>query len=655
MANIRIDLNHSVPLGFELTFKAPCDCNEVTGLKIYSPDEIDGKEYPFIDANGNDISSLNNLFKKDSMVQILINHDKAQIINGDTNGYLEAKLEKVGVFEKGVGEHSFVENDIENNEATGNYAKASGYKTKAISGCVLSVQEVNFVSYENNILTLNSADNFFDNNSVYAFRIENFNVKIRIDIVKVLDSVKDGDNWKFIIQEPISELNLGVPSQTVIQAILVDDTVITNNQYSEGNGSYSVGDVAHAEGYKTLSIDDYTHSEGWGTVAYGRASHTEGWCTKTLENYGHAEGCQTVAGYCSHAEGSGTEARGTYAHSEGYNTYASGDYSHTEGANCRAVGNFSHAENCNTKAIGNNTHSEGLSTQAIGDNSHVEGSATTSKGISSHIEGSSSIVAPEDSINCDSAKAISKFSVNKNYSLAYGEASHVEGKDNLAVGIASHTEGSKNVSGGDFSHSEGYSTKATGTYAHTEGYMTEATHHSSHAEGYNTKSKGDFCHTEGVETESTGNGCHSEGFQSKSYSYYSHAEGYKCMSVGSYSHAEGESTVSAGQGSHSEGYGTQANGKYQHAQGKWNIVDTNNKYAHIVGNGTSDTNRANIHTLDWDGNAWFKGNVYVGGTSDSTGEKLITEKELDSKLTYGTDDLIAGSELPTGVLYFVYE
>ena len=32
-------------------------------------------------------------------------------------------------------------------------------------------------------------------------------------------------------------------------------------------------------------------------------------------------------------------------------------------------------------------------------------------------------------------------------------------------------------------------------------------------------------------------------------------------------------------------------------------------YAHIVGNGINADYRSNAHTLDWDGNAWFAGNV----------------------------------------------
>jgi hypothetical protein len=78
-------------------------------------------------------------------------------------------------------------------------------------------------------------------------------------------------------------------------------------------------------------------------------------------------------------------------------------------------------------------------------------------------------------------------------------------------------------------------------------------------------------------------------------------------------------TCSSGENSHAEGEGTKANSKSQHVQGEYNILDTENAtargtYAHIVGNGTSDSDRKNAHTLNWDGTAWFAGDVYVGGT-----------------------------------------
>ena len=85
---------------------------------------------------------------------------------------------------------------------------------------------------------------------------------------------------------------------------------------------------------------------------------------------------------------------------------------------------------------------------------------------------------------------------------------------------------------------------------------------------------------------------------------------------------------------HTEGYYTETGSDYQHAQGKYNVVDSDGIYAHIVGNGSSSA-RSNAHTLDWEGNGWFAGNVYVGSTSgtnrDDGSKKLATEEYVDSK------------------------
>ena len=93
--------------------------------------------------------------------------------------------------------------------------------------------------------------------------------------------------------------------------------------------------------------------------------------------------------------------------------------------------------------------------------------------------------------------------------------------------------------------------------------------------------------------------------------------------IGSYSHAEGNNTTASGSISHAEGQSTTASGSVQHVQGKYNIIDTSSKYAHIVGNGINSDSRSNAHTLDWDGNAWFAGDVFVGGSSQDDGVKLL--------------------------------
>jgi hypothetical protein len=110
---------------------------------------------------------------------------------------------------------------------------------------------------------------------------------------------------------------------------------------------------------------------------------------------------------------------------------------------------------------------------------------------------------------------------------------------------------------------------------------------------------------------------------------YSHAEGSNTTASGHWSHAEGYHTKAIGGWSHAEGYATKAHGQAQHVQGKFNVEDTAETYAHIVGNGSSDANASNAHTLDWDGNAWYAGTVKVGGTSYSDAKEVATKDYVD--------------------------
>jgi len=177
-----------------------------------------------------------------------------------------------------------------------------------------------------------------------------------------------------------------------------------------------------------------------------------------------------------------------------------------------------------------------------------------------------------------------------------------------------------NVASGDCSHAEGANTTASGDCAHAEGWNTTASGHYSHAEGQSTTASGDHSHAEGSNTVTNGWG--------------SHAEGANTTASGDCAHAEGLDTIASGSRSHAEGASTTASSHHQHAQGKWNIEDTNNKYAHIVGNGVAGK-PSNAHTLDWDGNAWFQGNVFVGGTGqdDPNARRLLTEDDEDKYVT----------------------
>lgn len=152
----------------------------------------------------------------------------------------------------------------------------------------------------------------------------------------------------------------------------------------------------------------------------------------------------------------------------------------------------------------------------------------------------------------------------------------------------------------------------------------------SHAEGYGTTASGFNSHAEGSGTTASGN--------------ISHAEGATSTASGNYSHAEGSITTASGTYSHSEGLRTIAASSSQHAQGKWNIEDASNTYAHIVGNGSLSA-RSNAHTLDWSGNAWYQGDVYVGSSSgvdrDSGSKKLATEEYVNSTVSSSIDTTLS--------------
>ena len=409
-----------------------------------------------------------------------------------------------------------------------------------------------------------------------------------------------------------------------------------------GTGSFSmnrkagtvVGVKSHAEGNNTTASGNDSHAEGNNTTASGDKSHAEGYYT-------------TASGLISHAEGYGTTASKSYSHAEGYYTTASGQMSHAEGNSTIASGDYSHAEGYLTIASGGFSHAEGLYTTASGQISHAEGSSTNKF---------SSVVT---TTNPTTDSIITAWK-SKKFSVAKGDYSHVEGKDNLALNRYSHAEGYQTTASGQYSHAEGYLTIASGSSSHAEGYYTTASGSSSHAEGNGTTASKSYSHAEGSNTTASGQSSHAEGGNTQAsgfYSHaegngttasrnYSHAEGYKTTASGDYSHAEGYYTTASGNNSHAEGNNTKANGTDSHVQGKFNIEDTSSIYADIIGNGTSDTARSNAATVDWNGNAWFAGDVYTGSTSgtnkDDGSKKLATEEYVNSSIAASGADISLG-------------
>jgi hypothetical protein len=133
------------------------------------------------------------------------------------------------------------------------------------------------------------------------------------------------------------------------------------------------------------------------------------------------------------------------------------------------------------------------------------------------------------------------------------------------------------------------------------------------------------------------------GYGSIAEGYISEVDGYMCGAKGAVSLARGYCANATADYSTAIGKEVQAASECQFVIGENNIVDKRRQHVFIVGNGflLDEYDRAvpsNAHTLDWSGNAWFQGSVYVGGTGqdDEAAVKLATVDDvqnlIDTKL-----------------------
>ena len=197
------------------------------------------------------------------------------------------------------------------------------------------------------------------------------------------------------------------------------------------------------------------------------------------------------------------------------------------------------------------------------------------------------------------------------YKTTAGLNAHAGGNQSKALGYASFATGNKSEAHGERGFAINYKTQANGHESFAANDLTQANGRGSFATGEKTEANGEFSFTHGSKNKANGN--------------YSRAGGWNSEANGSYSVAEGNGVI--------------AESANQNVQGRFNIADADDKYAYIIGGGSSDTNRKNIHTVDWSGTGWFAKEVRVGGSGqdDPNSQKLITELELTSKLASKAD------------------
>lgn len=252
-----------------------------------------------------------------------------------------------------------------------------------------------------------------------------------------------------------------------------------------------------------------------------------------------------------------------------------------------------------SKPTADYSFAEGYITQASGESSHAEGSRTISNGSASHAEGYGSLLDALDTTvhtvyNSTDKTIIIKGLVTTPYSKAIVNSY-------IAVG-----EAYLSASGGSIQSTNKISQidEVYGDDARTIIYFERTPSSSITSSAVNAQV---YLYLRGSLASGRG----------------AHAEGDSTIATNSASHAEGLWTVASNSYAHAEGFGTVASYQYQHVEGKYNKPGS---FLHIVGNGTDNDNRSNAHTLDSSGNAWFAGNIKVGGSSyNDTNAKNISE------------------------------
>ena len=360
---------------------------------------------------------------------------------------------------------------------------------------------------------------------------------------------------------------------------------------------------------------------GWQCEASGSSSFAEGNNTSAKGNYSHSEGLNTSAQKtASHAEGQGAWATGESSHAENYFTLASGNYSHAEGYYTESKGYYQHVsgkanvvdnENKYAEIVGNGTLVDRSNARALDWEGNERIAGDLYVGCNPDSTGGKKVITEDDLPDptdlIDDTAGVG--TTDKTWS-----ANKILTSLNAKAGIVSPSF-SRNISMGRKSGTSlgnvgsvaiGNNVEASGASSFACGSGTKATGSASFAEGQNTEASSQESHAEGLGTKATNIACHAEGAYAEANGYYSHAQGFLTI----------------------------ANGMNQTALGKCNVADNNDEYIEIVGNGTSDFNRSNARSLDWNGNERLKGDLYVGCNADSTGgTKVATINDLPTIAT----------------------
>ena len=231
-----------------------------------------------------------------------------------------------------------------------------------------------------------------------------------------------------------------------------------------------------------------------------------------------------------------------------------------------------------------------------------------------------------------------KASTAKGYrSLAFGNDVTASGNDSQAVG-------NETIASGYAAFAEGNATEAIGQASHVEGSNNIASGLTAHAEGIFSVASGSYSHAENARNKSGGDGSHTEGFSNITNATASHVEGMNHEVDASQKgvHVGGvNATVPTTTGKTIVFHAIDpATGQRDQSKTSTFVLG---QFAELIGNGNSESDRSNARTLDWDGNEYLAGNVYVNCNADSTGGTMLQSGMSFVETVSGATPTITGT------------
>ena len=393
-----------------------------------------------------------------------------------------------------------------------------------------------------------------------------------------------------------------------------------------GSNSIALGKDLTAKGACSVALGDASNASGSYGVALGHMSSAGGDFSCAIAG-GRALGSFSFAvGTESYARETFSYALGDFAEANDMGSYALGSYAVTNGLGSYALGRYAKANDFCSYALGNHTIANGTSQFVLGKYNieDIENKYAYIFGNGNEYEETRSNAYTLDWKG--NGWYAGKVSINGT-PTEVNDLTTKEYVDNAILNAEINSEGISV----DLSN---YAPKNNPRFTNSIGLNRGAGYIGTNSVAINgiATKENSFA----LNGKANGNGSVALGGDNvEARGDHSLASGIGSIAVGRGSQAHGNA-VTYGEYSFASGYHVIANGNYQFVQGKSNIEDTLNRYAYIFGNGyetdlgnsNSVETRSNAYTLDWNGNGWYQGEVYVGGTSQDDGNKLLSTADI---------------------------